>query len=151
MKRIAVTKAKKMLFLALIYTIMHTLVVHAQNQEYIVDNLKVIKDFPSSLTISIFKDSKGFMWFGTINGLYRYDGYTFKSFTEDPNDSSTISGNYITQIFEDNKGMIWVGTTSGLNKFNRAHETFKILILCLPLQLQNERYQLIHQILLVVK
>jgi len=66
------------------------------------------------------------MWFGTFDGLNRYDGYTFKVYTNDPFDSTTISDNVITCIFEDSKNQIWIGTVNGyLNKFNRNTESFE--------------------------
>ena len=126
MKRKTITKSRLTLSLALVLTLFPYIVVHAQNQEYIINNLQVVKDFPSSTTFSIFKDSKGFMWFGTVNGLYRYDGYTFKTFQQDPNDSSSIESSYVShRLFEDNDGMLWVSSASGLDRFNRVNETFK--------------------------
>jgi len=75
----------------------------------------------------VIEGSKGFMWFATINGLYRYDGQNFKSFRYQPDDSTSISGNYLTSyLFEDKDSCIWVGTAAdGLNKFNRSTETFR--------------------------
>ena len=74
---------------------------------------------------SILQDSKGFMWFGTKDGLNRYDGYSFVVYQHDPFDSTTISENFITSLFEDSRGYIWVGTLNGnLNCFERGTETF---------------------------
>lgn len=58
----------------------------------------------------ILQDQKGFMWFGTKDGLNRYDGYTFVVYQHDPFDTTTISTNYITALYEDSRGYIWVGT-----------------------------------------
>jgi ligand-binding sensor domain-containing protein len=73
---------------------------------------------------AIFQDSRGFLWIGTQNGLNRYDGYTFKIFKHDPQDSTTISNNIIWKIFEDCSQNLWIGTANGLNKFDHATETF---------------------------
>ena len=55
---------------------------------------------------SIIQDSQGFMWFGTAEGLNRYDGYTFKTYKKDIADSTSISGNWIESLLEDRTGKI---------------------------------------------
>src|SRR5690606_35897651 len=67
----------------------------------------------------IFKDSDGFIWFGTRNGLCRFDGYTFTVFKKHEGGNS-ISGNRILDIAEDDEGFLWIGTyKNGLNKLNK--------------------------------
>ncbi|MCE5248668.1 hypothetical protein LLG96_00460 [bacterium] len=85
-----------------------------------------IQDGLSDNTITaICKDSHGFMWFGTRNGLNRFDGYNYVCFKHDLNDSTTISDNYIQVIFEDSSGVLWIGTINGgLNSYNRETGTF---------------------------
>ena len=73
---------------------------------------------------SIFQDSKGFLWFGTRNGLNRYDGYSFEVFQNDLADSSTISNNNIGSIVEDRNGNIWIATENGLNCYNYHSNSF---------------------------
>lgn len=73
----------------------------------------------------IFQDHYGFMWFGTMDGLNRYDGYNFKIFRNDPLNNTSISGNFITSILEDSKGRLWIGTAlNGLNLFCWETEQF---------------------------
>lgn len=84
-----------------------------------------INDGLSNNHVSCFlKDRKGYMWFGTVAGLNRYDGHTFRVFGHDYRDSSSVNDNHIVQLFEDHLGFIWVESRSGLNIYNPAVESF---------------------------
>jgi ligand-binding sensor domain-containing protein/two-component sensor histidine kinase len=94
-------------------------------QEYNFKQLTVDDGLSQSTVFATLQDSRGYMWFGTIDGLNRYDGYEFTVYTNDPSDTTTISDNVITSIFEDSKNQLWIGTVNGyINKFNRNTETF---------------------------
>jgi len=70
------------------------------------------------------QDSRGFMWFGTRDGLNRYDGSKMIVYRNGSTDSSSISDNFITSLYEDNQNNIWVGTHNGLNKFEPKKNRF---------------------------
>ncbi|WP_138476796.1 hybrid sensor histidine kinase/response regulator [Dyadobacter bucti] len=74
---------------------------------------------------SILMDKKGFMWFGSDDGLNRYDGYIFKHYKHEQTDPNTIDDSYILDILEDREGNLWVGTATGLNRFNRDEDRFE--------------------------
>lgn len=75
---------------------------------------------------SILKDDKGFMWFGTQDGLCRYDGYQFKVFKNTIENKTSLSSSDITCIFQHGDGMIYVGTrNAGLNIYNPYKNTFE--------------------------
>jgi ligand-binding sensor domain-containing protein/two-component sensor histidine kinase len=84
-----------------------------------------IQDGLSQSTINcIFQDSRGFMWFGTQDGLNKYDGYNFTVYKKNPADTNSISHNWIWDIFEDIHENLWIATWNGLTKFNPATNQF---------------------------
>jgi ligand-binding sensor domain-containing protein/serine phosphatase RsbU (regulator of sigma subunit) len=60
-----------------------------------------------------FQDSRGFMWFGTQDGLNKYDGYNITVFKHNPLDSNSLSNNFINTLYEDKNGVLWIGTDGG--------------------------------------
>ncbi len=72
----------------------------------------------------IIQDRKGYMWFGTKDGLNRYDGYRFSIFKHDPSDLASLSDN-AAMIHEDRAGRLWVGTPRMLNQFDQTTESFR--------------------------
>lgn len=79
---------------------------------------------PDDRIRTVFQDSKGFLWLGTMNGVARYDGYSFKKFYKNVNHNS-ISGNWAYSIREDKNNNIWFGTREGLSKYNPNTDTFE--------------------------
>jgi len=79
-----------------------------------------------SNVLCILQDSKGYMWFGTQNGLNKFNGYEFKVYSKMEGKPDSLSKNVVHALCEDADGNIWVGTEGGgLNQFNRDTETFK--------------------------
>lgn len=72
----------------------------------------------------IMKDSRGFIWVGTWNGLNRFDGYNFTVYKENSQDKKTISNNFVYDLCEDKFGNIWIGTNNGLNNYLYAENQF---------------------------
>ena len=70
------------------------------------------------------RDSRGFVWIGTMSGLNRYDGYSFKVFYNKVDDSTSLVYNYVNKLFEDPKGRIWVSTHFGNCVYDPQREVF---------------------------
>lgn len=96
----------------------------AQNNQYKFIKIDINQGISHNQINSIYRDSKGFMWFGTMSGLNRYDGYNFKVFKHSIEDTTTISDNFVNRIVEDNTGKLWITTRNGLNVFDPETETF---------------------------
>src|SRR5215213_6777632 len=80
---------------------------------------------PHNRIEAMLQDRRGFMWFGTADGLARYDGYRFITYRHDPNNPHSLSSNAVTALLEDQAGMIWVGShDGGLNRFDPGTQTF---------------------------
>lgn len=95
----------------------------SQNK-YRLKNFSTTDGLSQSSVIAIHQDKLGQMWFGTRDGLNKYDGSRFTVFRNDVNDKSSISNNDILAIAEDNLGKIWVGTYNGLNCYDPVSNKF---------------------------
>ncbi|MBR5432927.1 MAG: SpoIIE family protein phosphatase [Bacteroidales bacterium] len=113
-------------FLSNIILVVLSVVGFAQQQPQMYFEQVSMEDGLSQVSInSIIQDSTGFLWFATLDGLNRYDGYTFKVFKPEPNNPESISSNRILSLYLDSYGKIWIGTLGGgLNEYNPLTETF---------------------------
>ena len=96
----------------------------AQNESLRFEQIGIDEGLSNETVTTIFQDSKGFMWFGTMDGLNKYDGYSFTKYQFDPFDPNSLSQNFIYTILEDKLGSIWIGTYEGLCRFDRSTEKF---------------------------
>ena len=102
-----------------------TLSAQAVLQDLTFINLTSTQGLSQNTVNCMLQDRQGFLWFGTANGLNRYDGYQFKVYQNELNNENSLSDNYVVALHEDRNGHIWVGTFGGgLNKFNPITEEF---------------------------
>lgn len=78
-----------------------------------------------SSVLCILQDTKGFFWFGTRDGLNKYDGHVFTTYRHNAKDSNSLSNSFIKSLFEDENGQLWVGTMNGLNRYIPEIDGFK--------------------------
>jgi ligand-binding sensor domain-containing protein len=91
--------ARVVLFIKLVFLLLFPDIFCQSHLSF--NHLGVENGLSQSAITCIFQDSKGFMWFGTQDGLNRYDGYNFKIFKNDPDDTTSLSDNFIFSIYED--------------------------------------------------
>lgn len=114
---------QRMLFVFFILILSNSFESYSQQTSF--RHLTINDGLSQNAVFAILRDSRGFMWFGTKDGLNRYDGYSFVVYQHYPFDSTTISANFVTELFEDSRGFIWVGTLNGgLNFYDRNSENF---------------------------
>lgn len=76
-------------------------------------------------TNAMILDTRGFIWIGTGRGVYRYDGYNYRLFINDPDNKNNLTLNSVGCLFEDRDGKIWIGTGEGPVRFDPFTETFE--------------------------
>lgn len=94
-------------------------------EHYYLNSLTIRDGLSQNTVYDILQDKAGFMWFGTKDGLNRYDGSSFKIFKYDRTDEYSLGNNYILALYEDVEGNIWVGTDMGLYIYYPERDVFE--------------------------
>ncbi len=90
------------------------------------ESLSIRQGLSQSTVNCMLQDRKGFMWFGTSDGLNKYDGYEFTVYTFEPGNPNSLSNNIVTALCEGPGGELWIGTNGGgLNRFEPASGRFE--------------------------
>lgn len=113
---------EKYLILVLFFCLVSNL--QSQNFNYYFKNFSSSDGLSKNSVITMHQDKLGQMWFGTRDGLNKYDGSKFTVFRNSNSDSTSISNDNILSIEEDKEGFIWIGTFDGLNKYNPLKNSF---------------------------
>lgn len=100
--------------------------LYPQENEIYFNHLTTEDGLSLNAVTKIMQDSQGYLWFGTYQGLDRYDGYIFKNFLPNPSNPYSMSNFSIWSLFEDSKGSIWIGTLNGLNRYDKKTERFYV-------------------------
>lgn len=98
--------------------------MQAADEHYYFRNLSIQNGLSQNTVNSILQDKKGFMWFGTKDGLNRYDGLSFRKFKRDITNEYSLGNNFVTSLYEDAEGNIWVGTDVGVYIYYPEKDAF---------------------------
>jgi signal transduction histidine kinase/ligand-binding sensor domain-containing protein/DNA-binding response OmpR family regulator len=133
------------------FVLLLTLSFTCFSQEYSVKFLDISNGLSNNSVTTIYQDSDGFMWFGTYDGLNRYDGYNFKVYRNKINDKNSLSFNTIYYIEGDSKKNIWVGGSNGVCVFDKRESVFHSLAFISKKNTTQILKDVIHQIRSVSK
>lgn len=98
---------------------------YGRHQKYAVERFTIEQGLSDNTVNACFQDRIGYLWFGTNDGLNRYDGYSFAVYKHQPGNPNSISNNRINALLEDEEGLLWIATDGGLNWFDPRTETFR--------------------------
>lgn len=117
-------QANRIFFCLILLCLSHQLF----GQVYTFRHYQVESGLSYNSVICSLQDSDGFMWFGTKNGLNRFDGYRYRIYRHDPLEAKSLGHNFIHSLLEDNKGRLWVGTRAGLYVYNKDKDNFTLIV-----------------------
>ena len=121
----SVVKMQKASYLTIIFLSVITSFVFPQNNTLKFEHVSLEHGLSQSIVNFIIQDHRGFMWFGTNDGLNKYDGYSFSIFKNNSNDAASLGRSEVRTIAEIDSSSIWAGTYGGgLSQFHRRTETF---------------------------
>lgn len=97
--------------------------LQAQKKDYLIERISIEQGLSQSVVNTIYQDKKGYLWFGTQDGLNRFDGYSYTVYRNEPGNPNSLSNNTVQALFEDTDGNMWIGTLGGLNKLSNQKIT----------------------------
>lgn len=100
---------------------------HEGEHSYVFKHIGSEDGLSQSIVVDIEQDGDGFLWFGTYNGLNRFDGHSIKAY-KSTDDTTQLSSYYIRTLFIDSKGILWAASNTGLGFYSKTHD--KIIDLC---------------------
>lgn len=112
------------LYICLSATILPYTSADGQERDIKFHHITVDDGLTSNTVNGVIRDSRGFIWIATENGVGRYDGYSLHNFRVEKADSLNISSNVTYVIFEDSHERLWVGSEKGLDLYNRKLDRF---------------------------
>ncbi|MGW8317575.1 MAG: hypothetical protein ACWGNV_18410, partial [Bacteroidales bacterium] len=122
----------KHIFLLVALMLMPAIYGRTQDGDYIYDHFNISNGLISDNIFKIILDQEGHAWLISYNGLQKYNGYEFTTYTSDPTRPGSLSSNYVEDIFEDDDGDLIVVLEDGIDIFDKQTNRFRNLIRDLP-------------------
>lgn len=97
---------------------------HATEHSFYFKHYQVEQGLSNNAVLCSLLDTTGFLWFGTKDGLNRFDGYSFKTYRQEPDNPESQSSNFVRVLHEDGHGLFWIGTDQGIMLFDPKTERF---------------------------
>ena len=128
-KKHRISSSQKLLCVLFLIQFIVTSTVTADNNVIKFQHLTIENGLSQNSVLCVEQDRRGFLWFGTEDGLNRYDGYSYKVFRNKPGDPNSLGYNHIASILEDRSGRLWVGTIGGgVSIYNADKENFTVFM-----------------------
>lgn len=119
-------KKSAVLFIIILLSSLCTHAYSFQNKNnYYFKRLNITHGLSQNTVNTIVQDRNGFMWFGTKDGLNRFDGQSFQIFKYIPQKENSLGNSFVTTLYEDKEGSIWVGTDAGIYIYYPQEEVFR--------------------------
>ncbi len=96
----------------------------ATRHSYYFKHYQVEQGLSNNAVLCSLLDTTGFLWFGTKDGLNRFDGYSFKTYRQEPDNPESQNSNFVRVLHEDDDGLFWIGTDQGIMLFDPKTERF---------------------------
>ncbi|HOP00471.1 MAG TPA: two-component regulator propeller domain-containing protein, partial [Bacteroidales bacterium] len=123
--------SNRFLLLIFLITLMKGIACMVSGQSYIVRNYTTTNGLAHNNVRAITKDSTGYLWIGSWDGLSRFDGYEFRNFFHEPDDSTSLPYFSISRLCVDNKNKLWIlPDTRDLTLYNRSADNFSVIRNC---------------------
>ncbi|MFV0468497.1 MAG: two-component regulator propeller domain-containing protein [Dysgonomonas sp.] len=110
--------------LIILYLVVTNNQASAKIFDYYFKHITIENELSQNTVLCILQDKRGFMWFGTKDGLNRYDGNTIKVYKKIYDNASSLGNNMIWHLYEHTDGKIWVGTDRGIYIYNPITDSF---------------------------
>ena len=112
------------IFILFVFYIFSSIQFILHSADFYFRNMSVEDGLSQNMVYSIFQDKTGFIWFGTMDGLNRYDGIQYRIFKNERENPKSINSSRIFSILQDEEDKIWIGTANGIDIYDPINESF---------------------------